>query len=83
MRARPEQWERLNVDVDTRLAPIWGLLWDEGSVLRSVLDDEEQGPALGAFLRAAYGLGYGDAHEENEQGRRGALYVDNGYVRPK
>lgn len=62
--------ERLENDVDLRIADIW----------QDTLDVEEWTPEIVvAFLRAAYGKGYADALSERT---RGGLMLDHGYPVP-
>lgn len=71
-----ERRERLNLEIDTRLAAeIWPLVW--GSALD---EDEELRPLLAAALRSAYGAGYRDALREDREGRRGELARATGYT---
>ena len=76
--ARAARLERLTVDIDTRIADLWALAWS--GVLARTLDDEEVAGAVGAMVRAAYGLGYRDALQEDKEGRRDELARANGYA---
>ncbi len=72
---RAERFERLQVDVDTRLAEVWAITWDVLSL------DDASAPVVGALLRAAYGVGYRDATKEFDEGRAGELARANGYTK--
>lgn len=75
-----ERLQRLAIDVDTRLTPLWLLVWEPGSALADAMSEA---PALadivGGLMRAAYGLGYQDALREDRDGRRGELARAHGY----
>lgn len=67
--------QRLEVDVDTRLARVWR----HYEPLLDRMDDEER-TAFGAALRASYAEGYTDALREDNEGRRCELARANGYA---
>jgi len=75
---RAERLERLAVDIDTRLTPLWLMFW--ASEFGDRVDETDQG-LIGSMLRAAYGLGYRDAYRECDEGRPGELAVANGYTK--
>lgn len=78
--SRNERLARLGVDIDTRLAAVWTIVWD--GHLGVVLDgDELARNQFGACLRAAYALGYQAALREESEGRRGELARANGYTK--
>ncbi len=70
MAARPSRLDLLELDIDVRLADLWGeaLAVDEWSI-----------DVVAALMRAAYGKGYCDALTEE---RPGSLCRDHGYVVP-
>lgn len=70
----------LESDVDVRLAELWTQAWDPAYKLGAVIDgDDEARASFGAFLRAAYGLGYTHALTEDAEGRRSELHTTHGY----
>lgn len=77
-----ERRQRLQVDIDTRLAKAWEVIWAEGSVLRPILREEcsTERDAFAAVLRYAYSKGYSDALAEDAAGRRDELARANGYA---
>ena len=70
MRKRPSRIELLELDIDLRLADLWG---EAGEVSEWSLD------VVAAFMRAAYGKGYCDALTEDAPG---TLCRDHGYKIP-
>jgi hypothetical protein len=76
--AKRERFERIKVDIDTRLSDVWRLLWD--TELHAELDDDDRA-LIASLMRAAYGVGYRDAYQECEAGRPGELAVANGYTK--
>lgn len=70
MALRPSRIDLLELDIDVRLAALWGETLD-------VTDwDLEK---VGAFIRAAYGKGYCDALTEEDSG---SLCYEHGYRVP-
>lgn len=82
MSDKAERLQALEVDVDTRLADLWAMAWDEDTKIADALEDEDVARAVGHMVRAAYGRGYCDALEEERQGRRGELATAHGYRAP-
>jgi hypothetical protein len=80
--SREERLQGLQVDVDTRIAELWTILWDDRAVLASVMQDDTERDSLGALLRAAYSMGYMDALKEDALGFRGELAKAHGYEHP-
>jgi hypothetical protein len=77
---RNERQTRLDIDVDTRLAELWALALDRETVIGAAMAvDLDMAHSIGLLLRAAYGLGYCDALQEDREGRRGELARANGY----
>jgi len=74
--ARAERFERLAVDIDTRLSELWASFWD--TELHAGLDDDDRA-LVASLMRAAYGLGYADYHRELEAGCPAELARANGY----
>jgi hypothetical protein len=70
MRKRPTRIELLELDIDVRLADLWGEASDVGEWNLEV---------VAAFMRAAYGKGYCDALTEDDPG---SLCRDHGYKTP-
>lgn len=79
---KTEREQGLQVDVDTRLTPIWTVAWDNTLIGQRMDEDAELAKSVGLLLRAAYGLGYCDALREDSQGRRAELHRANGYRVP-
>ena len=71
MSRRPSRIELLELDIDLRLADLWG----EAAEVEDWSTD-----IVAAFLRAAYGKGYCDALTEDEPG---SLCHDHGYRIPE
>lgn len=69
-RRRINKADKLDVDIDTRIS----LLWQ-----RAYEIEEWTLEAVGAFMRAAYGKGYVDAHQEARDGNPAKLAIDNDY----
>jgi hypothetical protein len=67
---RPSRIELLELDIDVRIADLWG---EAAEVEDWSLD------VVAALMRAAYGKGYCDALTEEEPG---SLCRDHGYVVP-
>jgi hypothetical protein len=67
---RPSRIELLELDIDVRIADLWG---EAAEVEEWSLD------VVAALMRAAYGKGYCDALTEEEPG---SLCRDHGYVVP-
>ncbi|HEX2110277.1 MAG TPA: hypothetical protein VHF67_01875 [Gaiellaceae bacterium] len=70
MGKRPTRIELLELDIDVRLADLWGEACEVGEWNLEV---------VAAFMRAAYGKGYCDALTEDDPG---ALCRDHGYKIP-
>ena len=70
MGKRPTRIELLELDIDVRLADLWGEACDVGDWNLEV---------VAAFMRAAYGKGYCDALTEDLPG---SLCRDHGYRIP-
>ncbi len=70
--SEPSRIELLELDIDTRITNLWRELEDFDALL-----DHSQ---VAAFMRAAYGQGYSDAHTEE---RHGSLCRDHGYRVPE
>jgi hypothetical protein len=70
MAKRPSRIELLELDIDLRLADLWG---------EAVAVDEWSLDVVAALMRAAYGKGYCDALTEADPG---SLCRDHGYVVP-
>ncbi|MBW3592914.1 MAG: hypothetical protein KY396_04395 [Actinobacteria bacterium] len=70
MAKRPTRIELLELDIDVRLADLWGEACEVGDWNLDV---------VAAFIRAAYGQGYCDALTEDQPGR---LCRDHGYKIP-
>ena len=70
MRKRPSRIELLELDIDLRLADLWG---EASEVSEWSLE------VVAAFMRAAYGKGYCDALTEDAPG---TLCRDHGYKIP-
>ena len=70
MRKWPSRIELLELDIDLRLADLWG---EAGEVSEWSLE------VVAAFMRAAYGKGYCDALTEDAPG---TLCRDHGYKIP-
>lgn len=78
-----ERVQGLEVDVDTRLAGAWELVWQGEFRLAELIDGDDQLAAeVGSLLRFAYGRGYVDALSEESEGRRGELCRAHGYRLP-
>ena len=71
MGKRPTRIELLELDIDVRLADLWGEASDVGEWNLEV---------VAAFMRAAYGKGYCDALTEDDPG---SLCRDHGYKIPR
>lgn len=76
-----ERVQRMELDVDTRLAKVWRIVWGGSRLGAAINDDETALHQFGSCIRAAYGLGYGDALREDAEGKRGELGRANGYER--
>jgi hypothetical protein len=70
MAKRPSRIELLELDIDLRLADLWG---------EAVAVDEWSLEVVAALMRAGYGKGYCDALTEADPG---SLCRDHGYVVP-
>ena len=70
MARRPSRIELLELDIDLRLADLWG---------EAMAVDEWSIDVVAALMRAAYGKGYCDALTEADPG---SLCRDHGYVVP-
>ena len=70
MRKRPSRIELLELDIDLRLADLWGEACEVSEWSLEV---------VAAFMRAAYGKGYCDALTEDAPG---TLCRDHGYKIP-
>jgi hypothetical protein len=70
MAKRPSRIELLELDIDLRLADLWG---------EAAAVDEWSLDVVAALMRAAYGKGYCDALTEADPG---SLCRDHGYVVP-
>jgi hypothetical protein len=70
MAKRPSRIELLELDIDLRLADLWG---------EAMAVDEWSLDVVAALMRAAYGKGYCDALTEADPG---SLCRDHGYVVP-
>jgi hypothetical protein len=70
MAKRPSRIELLELDIDLRLADLWG---------EAMAVDEWSIDVVAALMRAAYGKGYCDALTEADPG---SLCRDHGYVVP-
>ena len=70
MAKRPSRIDLLELDIDLRLADLWGEACGVGEWNLEV---------VAAFMRAAYGKGYCDALTEDDQG---SLCLDHGYRLP-
>jgi hypothetical protein len=70
MAKRPTRIELLELDIDLRLADLWG---------EAVAVEEWGLDVVAALMRAAYGKGYCDALTEADPG---SLCRDHGYVVP-
>jgi hypothetical protein len=77
----PNRRELLELDIDTRLAALWRILWDD-SALMPVLEPGPAAELLAASLRSSYSMGYMDALVEDSKGRRGELHKTHGYATP-
>lgn len=73
----PDKVQRLETDIDCRLAELWLTTWQPEGVLQDL--NEAQTTAMAATVRAAYGKGYTDALREDREGRRGELQRTHGY----
>lgn len=73
--SEPDNVDLLQADIDIRMKGLWAELWE---------DDREDWSIghMGAFMRAAYGLGYCDALKEEALGERGTLCKTHGYHIP-
>jgi len=71
MARRPSRIELLELDIDLRLADLWG---------EAVAVEEWSLDVVAALMRAAYGKGYCDALTEADPG---SLCRDHGYVVPR
>lgn len=78
-----DRFDRLSVDVDTRLADIWAMAWDRETLIGVLMDDNPLlAESVGKLMRAAYGAGYCHALQEDHEGRRGELGRTHGYKTP-
>lgn len=80
MSASLEPSRGIEVDVDTRLAELWAMVWDPAyGVDEKLQADEHLRGQVAGFLRAAYGIGYAHALREDKAGRRSELHRAHGY----
>jgi hypothetical protein len=70
--SEPTQFQRLSIDIDTRMADLWLEAWE--------WDDEWDLDSVGLFMRLAYGLGYTDALTEPSSA---TLHRTHGYRIPE
>jgi hypothetical protein len=70
----------LEIDVDTRLAELWALVWEPGTRIAGALEDDAVRDTFGHAIRAAYCQGYTDAIREVRDGRPGELARTHGYT---
>lgn len=66
--------ELLELDIDTRLADEWRILWED---FPEIANEVHMREAIAVFMRAAYGRGYVDALKD-----KGKLMDLHGYARP-
>ena len=80
-----EKWHRqpnvvgLSTDIDLRLADLFTALWAAGELVPEVAG-ENVVQIVGSAIRQAYVRGYADALQEDSEGARSTLFIDNGYA---
>ena len=62
-----DRLERLKVDIDARLTPLWLVITEPGTTLAEVMQDERVAEAVGASIRAAYAWGHLHGRRQKEK----------------